>query len=45
MASNDDNSGLQSRVSFVAQSGATYRIAVDGWRGDIGNVALRVAYA
>ena len=43
VAANDDAGRLQSRVSFVAQRGTTYRIAVDGFRGDIGNVTLRVA--
>ena len=33
---------LTSRVVFTAQAGATYRIAVDGYRGDIGNVRLSV---
>ena len=38
---NDDAAGLHtSRVDFQATAGTTYRIAVDGFGGDAGNVAL-----
>ena len=38
---NDDAAGLHtSRVDFQATAGTTYRIAVDGFGGDSGNVAL-----
>ncbi len=42
VASNDDISSTvwQSRVTFTATAGTTYRIAVDGWRGDSGSVKL-----
>ena len=42
IASNDDdpNGGLSSRVSFNATSGTIYRIAVDGFNGDSGNITL-----
>jgi hypothetical protein len=41
VASNDDADGtLQSRVSFTASAGVTYRVAVDGYGGASGNVAL-----
>lgn len=33
IASNDDSGGLTSAVSFVAQAGTMYRIAVDGYYG------------
>ena len=39
-ASNDDASGLQSRISFSATAGVTYRIAVDGYNGASGSVTL-----
>ncbi len=44
--SNDDisNAVRQSRVRFPAQAGVTYRIAVDGYAGAIGDVRLQVAY-
>ena len=43
IASNDDACGSgQSRVSFVANAGTTYRIAVDGY-GDEGNIDLRLS--
>ncbi len=43
VASNDDAPGtLTSRVTFRAQAGVTYRIAVDGFNGGFGNVTLRV---
>lgn len=35
---NDDSGGgLTSSVTFFATAGTTYRIAVDGWAGDVGN--------
>ncbi len=41
VASNDDTAdNYVSRVSFVAVAGRTYRIAVDGFDGEIGNVIL-----
>ena len=39
-AANDDASGLQSRISFPAVAGTTYRIAVDGYAGASGAVTL-----
>ncbi|HEY3026777.1 MAG TPA: NF038122 family metalloprotease [Pyrinomonadaceae bacterium] len=44
IAKNDDvdtNAGiLTSSVTFTATAGTTYRIAVDGWGGDAGNIVL-----
>ena len=40
VASNDDAIGLQSEVSFTAQQGGAYHIAVDGYSGATGTVAL-----
>jgi M6 family metalloprotease-like protein len=41
IASNDDSgSTLQSSVTFIAVSGTTYQIAVDGYGGVIGNITL-----
>jgi hypothetical protein len=40
VASNDDSGGLQSKVTFVATAGVTYRIAVDGYGGATGSVKL-----
>src|SRR5581483_785256 len=47
IASNDDISGSnrQSRVSFSAQSGTTYRIAVDGYNKATGSVTLNWSVA
>ncbi|HOX56924.1 MAG TPA: immunoglobulin domain-containing protein [Candidatus Paceibacterota bacterium] len=44
VASNDDdpNGGVTSLVTFAATSGATYQIAVDGYNGNYGSVALRI---
>ena len=43
LASNDDCcGGLTSRVRFEAVSGTTYRIRVDGFNGDGGNIDLAV---
>ena len=43
VASNDDATGLQSEVSFMAQQGVVYHIAVDGYGGATGSVVLNVA--
>jgi hypothetical protein len=40
VAANDDASGVQSRISFPAVAGTTYRIAVDGFAGASGAVKL-----
>src|SRR5215468_2668870 len=40
VASNDDASGVQSRISFPAVAGTTYRIAIDGYNGAFGAVTL-----
>jgi hypothetical protein len=43
IAKNDDvNLGviLTSSVMFSATAGATYKIAIDGWGGDVGNISL-----
>ena len=40
VASNDDAIGLQSEVSFTAQQGVVYHIAVDGYSGATGSVVL-----
>ena len=40
LASNDDSCGLQSQISFAAQSGVTYAVAVDGWSGRSGSYSL-----
>src|SRR5262249_58600135 len=40
VAANDDASGLQSRISFPAVAGTTYRIAIDGYNGASGAVTL-----
>lgn len=44
VASNDDdpNGGVTSLATFSATSGTTYQIAVDGYNGDYGSVALRI---
>src|SRR5207253_10754770 len=43
VASNDDSCGLQSRVTFTATAGASYAVAVDGYGGATGAIALRWA--
>lgn len=44
VAANDDVGGsLQSRVTFTATAGTTYRIVVDGWDGAFGTFALQWA--
>lgn len=40
-ASNDDSGGAQSKLTFAATAGTTYRIAVDGKAGAAGAVTLR----
>jgi hypothetical protein len=40
VAANDDASGVQSRISFPAVGGTTYRIAIDGFNGASGAVTL-----
>jgi len=42
VASNDDYSGLQSRVSFAATAGTQYQIAVAGYGGASGSIQLNV---
>ena len=45
IASNDDDVGsLTSRVEFLATAGTTYRVAVDGWAGDVGSVSLSTQF-
>ncbi len=34
--------GLQSRLTFETTAGTTYRIAVDGWGGETGNIDLEL---
>src|SRR5918994_2715465 len=43
VASNNDDNGLQSKVSFTANAGTTYQIAVDGLGAAAGNINLRLA--
>jgi hypothetical protein len=44
IGSNDDANGTtQSQVAFTAVAGTTYRIAVDGYGGASGSVAIRVS--
>jgi subtilisin family serine protease len=40
MGSNDDANGLQSAVTFTANSGSTYQIQVDGYGSNQGNIQL-----
>ena len=44
VASNDDDpdGGSTSAVTFAAQAGKTYRIAVDGFNGEAGDITLSV---
>ena len=42
VAQNDDSGGLQSQVSFLAQAGTTYHIAVGGFLQWTGNVQLNL---
>jgi subtilisin len=47
IASNDDDAALgqQSKVSFTANAGTTYQIAVDGFGAAAGNINMRLASA
>jgi hypothetical protein len=48
VSSNDDNdrTGVWTSVlTFYAQEGSEYKIAVDGWNGSYGQIALTVAMA
>ncbi|MEO0453709.1 MAG: S8 family serine peptidase [Verrucomicrobiota bacterium] len=38
--SNDDSFGLQSAVTFTAQSGTSYKVQVDGYAGATGDIQL-----
>lgn len=42
IASNDDTSGVQSRVSFSVAAGTTYQIAVDGYNSATGSISLTI---
>jgi hypothetical protein len=42
IASNDDYTGLTSRVQFTAVAGTTYRIALDGYSGATGTFMLNL---
>ena len=42
VASNDDSCGTQSSLSFAAEEGETYRIAIDGTDGETGAFALEL---
>ena len=42
VASNDDAIGRQSEVSFTAQVGVIYYIAVDGYSGATGSIVLNI---
>ena len=44
LTSNDDDpaGGRSSRVNFTATAGTSYRIAVDGYNGEAGNVLLQI---
>jgi len=42
VASNDDACGTGSRVVFTASAGQTYRIAVDGYGGEAGDIKLEL---
>ena len=41
----DGGDGLTSKLSFLAESGETYQIAVDGYEGDTGSVVVRISSA
>lgn len=45
IASNNDSGGVTSQVTFNAVANTIYRIAVDGFDGDAGQVALAVTVA
>jgi len=40
---NDSGEGTRSQASFSAVAGTTYRIAVDGYNGSIGTIALAIS--
>lgn len=42
IASNDDNNNLLSSVTFFAEAGVEYNVAVDGFNGETGRVQLNV---
>ena len=42
VAKNDDDCGVQSRVTITATLGTTYRIAVDGFSGSTGAITLTI---
>jgi bacillolysin len=42
-SNNDADGGTQSKVSFTANAGTTYQIAVDGFGAAAGNINLRLA--
>ena len=45
VGSNDDSNGtVQSEVRFLATAGTTYRIAVDGFQGKTGEIALNWSF-
>ena len=43
VASNDDEGGMTSKVSFVVTAGVIYYIAIDGYSGDSGTIQLDVS--
>jgi bacillolysin len=43
VASNNDNNAPQSKVSFTANAGTTYQIAVDGFGAAAGNINVHLA--
>ncbi|MDB6128984.1 MAG: hypothetical protein JWM04_91 [Verrucomicrobiales bacterium] len=45
VVSNDDYSGISSRVTFLAKAGQSYEISVDGYEGDSGDVHLSLEFA
>ena len=45
IASNEDSCGFRSLVTFFAQAGTEYRIAVDGYGGQQGPIQLRLIHA
>jgi PASTA domain len=45
VASNDDDCGFQSSITFAAEEGQTYRIALDGRNGETGLFSLQLRLA
>jgi hypothetical protein len=45
VASNDDYTGLQSRLTFIAAAGGAYQFAVDGFNKAMGTISLSLALA